>query len=228
MAIHLVSTANVARSNGVKACVYGPSGAGKTVLCGTAPAPVIISAEKGLLSLADKHVAAIEVGNFAQMVEAFMWAKQSKEAQQFQTLCLDSASEIAEVVLADLKTRHKDPRKAYGEVQDVVTSMFRDFRDLPGRNVLFTAKQSKNTDGATGAQSFGPMMPGQALPQALPYFFDEVFQLVVGKDAAGVEFRALRTRRDLQYEAKDRSGQLAEWEPADLTYVFGKILARNK
>lgn len=227
MAIQLVSTAHIARKNGVKAVVYGPSGSGKTVLLGTAPSPVIISAEKGLLSLANKHVAAIEVSNFAGMVEAYQWVTRSREANQFLTVGLDSATEIAEVVLADLKSRTKDPRKAYGELQDTALSMFRDFRDLPGKNVVFTAKQNINKDGATGMNLYGPMMPGQVLPQQLPYFFDEVFQLVVGKDDKQQEFRALRTKRDQQNEAKDRSGRLAEWEPADLTHVFGKILAQG-
>ena len=227
MAINLVSTAHIARQNGVKCVVYGPSGAGKTVLLSTAPAPVILSAERGLLSLANKHVAAIEITNFNAMIEAYQWAQRSREAAQFQTVCLDSASEIAEVVLADLKQKTRDPRKAYGEVQDVVMSMFRDFRDLPGKNVVFTAKQAINKDGATGVNLYGPMMPGQALPQQLPYFFDEVFQLCVGKDTNNQEFRALRTKRDQQNEAKDRSGRLAEWEPADLSYVFGKILAQG-
>lgn len=227
MAIKLVSTAHIARQNGVKCVVYGPSGSGKTVLLGTAPSPVIISAEKGLLSLANKHVAAIEVSNFGGMVEAFQWLTRSNEARQFQTVGLDSATEIAEVVLADLKSRTKDPRKAYGELQDTALSMFRDFRDLPGKNVVFTAKQNINKDGATGMNLYGPMMPGQVLPQQLPYFFDEVFQLVVGKDDKQQEFRALRTKRDQQNEAKDRSGRLAEWEPADLSHVFGKILAQG-
>lgn len=228
MAIQLVSTAHIARQNGVKCVVYGPSGAGKTVLCSTAPTPVIISAEKGLLSLQHVHVAAIEVSGMPQMVEAYRWVTNSKEAKQFGTVCLDSATEIAEVVLADLKQRSRDPRKAYGELQDTVLTMFRDFRDLPGKNVVFTAKQNMNKDGATGQILYGPMMPGQVLPQQLPYFFDEVFQLAVGKDNNGNEFRALRTKRDMQNEAKDRSGRLAEWEPADLSHVFGKILAQGK
>lgn len=229
MTVQLTTAGQAVVASGVKVMTYGPAGAGKTRLCATAPAPVIISAEKGLLSLANfaPNTPVVEVKTYDQMYEAYMWATQSKEAQQFATLALDSASEIAEVVLADLKAKTKDGRKAFGELGDVVTNMFRYFRDIPGKNVVFTAKQNMITDGQTGAQSYGPWFPGKALPLALPYFFDEVFQLVVGKDQAGQEFRALRTRRDIQYEAKDRSGRLLEWEPADLSYVFNKIAGRG-
>ena len=37
--------------SGVKCVVYGPAGGGKTRLLATAPSPIILSAEKGLLSL---------------------------------------------------------------------------------------------------------------------------------------------------------------------------------
>ena len=52
MAIKLHSTKDVT-VNGVKMMVYGASGVGKTRLTTTCPNPIIISAEKGLLSLAD-------------------------------------------------------------------------------------------------------------------------------------------------------------------------------
>ncbi len=228
MAIHLTTVSQAAMAHGIKGMVYGASGSGKTRLCATAPTPVIISAEKGLLSLRQvaPNTAVIEVSTYDQMYDAYLWALQSKEARLFETLALDSASEIAETVLADLKNKTRDPRKAYGELGDTVTAMFRYFRDIPGKNVLFTAKSQMITDGTSGAQYFAPWFPGKALVQALPYFFDELFELIVAKDAAGVEFRALRTRRDIQHEAKDRSGRLAEWEPADLTYVFNKIAGK--
>ena len=70
------------------------------------------------------------------------------------------------------------------------------------------------------------MMPGQKLGQQIPYFFDEVFQLFVYQDPnTKQEIRALRTKKDAQFEAKDRSGALDEWEQPDLTAIFKKISA---
>lgn len=225
MAIKLQSTSNITSQQGVKAIVYGGAGSGKTVLCSTAPSPVILSAEAGLLSLKKFNLPYIQINNYKDLEEAYNWVMKSNESKQFHTICLDSLTEIAEVVLADLKTKTKDPRKAYGEVQDQVLSLLRDFRDMPQKHVYFSAKQERMKDEATGTFIYGPMMPGTKLPQQLPFFFDEVFQLFVYQDPqTKEEIRALRTKKDFQYEAKDRSGNLEIWEPPNLSQIFDKIM----
>ena len=55
MAISLRNTRDVGTA-GVKVLVYGHAGAGKTSLIRTAPNPVILSAEAGLLSLSDLDI----------------------------------------------------------------------------------------------------------------------------------------------------------------------------
>ena len=71
---------------------------------------------------------------------------------------------------------------------------------------------TRNKDEFTGITTYGPMMPGQQLGPQLPYFFDEVFHLDVGKDAQGQDIRFLRTRLEMSYDAKDRSGALDAYE----------------
>lgn len=145
-------------------------------------------------------------------------------------MALDSGSEIAELCLNEEKTKNKDGRKAYGEMQDIVAQAFRDFRDIDGMNVVMLAKQGHITDGATGSLMNIPLFPGQNLGQAAPYFFDEVFQLNNFKDDKGNKIYALRTSPDANNVAKDRSGTLDEWENADpatgggLTAMFKKML----
>lgn len=224
MPIQIKNTAEVT-VNGIKVVVYGPAGSGKTTLCGTAPNPIILSAESGLLSLRRQVLPYIEIDSYSALEEAYSWVMGSKEADQFETICLDSLSEIGEVVLADLKKRHKDPRQAYGEVQDQMLDLIRNFRDMPGKNVCFACKEEDNKDGQTGLISFRPMMPGTKLPNQVPYFFDEVFQMFVYTDPqTKEETRALRTRGDNKYVAKDRSGSLDLWEPPDLTHIINKIV----
>lgn len=223
--IKLQSTSQAGAQNGVKMLVYGRPGVGKTVLCSTAPRPVILSAESGLLSLRRMNLPFIEVKSMAQLQEAYQWALTSREAANFDTLCLDSLSEIAEVVLESERQRTKDPRKAYWDLQVLFDKIVRDFRDLPRKHVYFSAKQEASKDAVTGATMFGPSMPGNKIGANLPYFFDEVFQLFVGKDPHGKEFRALRTRPDFQSDAKDRSGMLDEIEYPNLTQIIAKIMA---
>lgn len=223
MAILLKSTRDIARSNGVKVLVYGQAGAGKTRLCATAPHPIIISAESGLLSLRGTDIPVIEVASIADVHEAYQFLA-GPEGAQFETVCLDSISEIAEVVLNHEKKATKDPRQAYGALTEQMTDLLRAFRDLPGRNVYMSAKMERTKDEHTGAVLFGPSMPGQRLGQALPYLFDEVLCLRVEKDAeTGAPVRALQTQPDYQYGAKDRSGVLEPFEAPDLEAIFRKI-----
>lgn len=230
------SQSNVAQ--GIKVLAYGESGIGKTTLCATAPKPVILSAESGLLTLSKKNLERIygvgaqditydipvmQITSIADLDDAYRWFAESAHAVNFDTVCLDSVSEIGEQILNNAKRTVKDPRQAYGELIEKMETRIRQFRDLPRFNVYMAAKSEKIKDEMTGNIMRGPSMPGSKLGQKLPYFFDEVFELCVNKDKDGKSYRFLRTQPDVQAIAKDRSGALAEQEWPHLTYVFNKI-----
>lgn len=215
MAVQVVMTNQVSQKAGVKCLVYGKSGVGKTRLIASAPRPFVISAERGLLSLRQFNIPVIQVQSIAQLREAYEFVLKPNNRRNIGTLALDSGSEIAEVCLAEEKRRNKDPRKAYGEMGDILVQAFRDFRDIEGMNVVFLAKNEQIADGASGALLNQPSFPGKQLGQAAPYFFDEVFQLNNFTDNEGRKVYALRTSPDANNVAKDRSGVLAEWENAD-------------
>ena len=222
MAIQLRSTKGFGRDSGVKVLVYGRPGAGKTRLCATAPAPIILSAESGLLSIADEDIPFLQITSIDELNEAYSWIYGSEEAKGYKTICLDSVSEIAEQVLVNEKAAVKDGRKAYGEMQDRMSRLLRAFRDLPGRNVYFSAKMEK-MQNEDGLMLYQPSLPGKTLSQGIGYFFDEVFAYVNIKDEDGNLVRCLQTSSDTSYEAKDRSGRLSFYETPDLGSIFGKI-----
>ena len=238
MALNFTSTEQLAQSNGVKVLVYGDSGMGKTVLSATAPAPVLLSAESGVLSLQrqnlvklfgenNQHICynipTITISTVDELTEAYEWMSKSAEAVQFQSVCIDSISEIAEVVLNNAKRTVKDPRQAYGELIEKMETVIRLFRDLPGKNVYMSAKMEPSKDELTGIIKYGPSMPGSKLGNKMPYFFDEVFRLAIGQDQQGQKYRYLQTDGDMQYVAKDRSGMLDMQEFPHLGSVFSKI-----
>ena len=208
--------------NGIKILVHGQAGIGKTCLCATLPFPLILSVESGLLSLSSFDIPAIEIKNLDDLSEAYEWIANSEEARQYQSICLDSVSEIAEVVLSNEKDKEKDPRKAYGNLQDIMLDLMKCFRDLPGKNVYFSAKQERIQD-ETGRLLFGPSMPGQKLAQQVPYLFDEVFSYQMVRDENNVPKRILLTQPDGICVAKDRSGKLDMWEDPDLGAIINKI-----
>lgn len=221
MAINVKTTGSLS-ANGVKVLVYGQAGAGKTSLIKTLPSPIVLSAEGGLLSVQDADLPFIEITSMTELMEAYEWLTKADEAKAYKSVALDSISEIAEVVLNAEKKATKDPRQAYGAMQEQMADIIRAFRDLPGRHVYMSAKLEKTQD-EMGRVLYSPSMPGNKTGQALPYFFDEVLALRVEKDGDGATQRALMCDSDGLWLAKDRSGKLDAWEAPDLSAVFAKI-----
>jgi hypothetical protein len=221
MAINLKRTGGLS-AHGVKMIVYGQSGAGKTSLIPTLPNPVAISAEAGLLSIASADVPYIEVKTLADLHDAYAWLTGSDEAKAFQSVAIDSLSEVAEVVLSSELKAQKDGRAAYGELNTKMTELIRAFRDLPGKHVYMSAKLEKSQD-EMGRILYNAAMPGKSLTQGLPYFTDLVMALRVERDGDGLAHRALLTDSDGLWQAKDRSGKLAQWEAPDLGAIIAKI-----
>lgn len=240
MALDFGYADKMVENSGIKVLAYGGSGNGKTLICATAPKPLVISAESGLLSLKKTNlervygigtagitydIPVMRITSMQDLLDAYNWFTTNPQAKTIGTICIDSISEIAEVVLAAAKKVVKDPRQAYGEVIEKTLHIVRNFRDLPGFNVYVAAKMEPTKDEMTGLVRWGPSLPGAKLGNQLPYYFDEVFMLGIGQDQATKKsFRYLRTQPDMQYVAKDRSGALAEIEYPDLTRVFNKIL----
>jgi phage nucleotide-binding protein len=222
MAISLKRTRDIAKS-GVKLLVYGQAGAGKTSLIKTLPNPLVLSAEAGLLSIQDADHAYIEIKTIEDLREAYSYIM-SEEGAGFESIALDSISEIAEVILNAEKKIAKDPRQAYGAMQEQVSDLIRAFRDIPGKHVYMSAKLEKSTD-EMGRILYAPSMPGNKTGQQLPYFFDEVLALRVERDAEGNVQRALMCDSDGLWQAKDRSGKLTAWEAPDLGAIVEKINA---
>jgi hypothetical protein len=221
-------------SDGIKALAYGMLGSGKTRLCATPAAqdqPVLIgNAEGGLLSLQDlddsvkKHIGVWRIQSFGDIEDLHTYLTNNYE---FAWICLDSISEIAEVVLTNEKANNSDGRAAYGNLADIMMSMLRAFRDLPKYNIMMSAKMTRFTDEITNRTVYWPMMPGKQLTNGIGYLFDEVFALRVETDQEGNLTRWLQTSRDIQYEAKDRSGRLEMFEPPDLATIETKITSKK-
>ena len=220
MAIQIKHTGGLS-TNGVKLLVYGQAGAGKTSLIKTLPTPIVLSAEAGLLSLQSANLPYIEIMDMDSLREAYEFLI-GPEGEKFESVALDSISEIAEVCLIHEKKIAKDPRQAYGAMQEQMGEIIRLFRDLPAKHVYMSAKLEKATD-EMGRILYSPSMPGNKTGQALPYFFDEVLALRIEKDADGATQRALMCDGDGLWNAKDRSGKLDAWEAPDLGEIIKKI-----
>ena len=224
--MNLSMTDKVTLRPNVDVLVYGQSGQGKTMLCATCPAPVIIDIEGGLRSLlpdnikkvfgeqAYTSIPTIEVRNEATFNQAIAWITESDDAVPFQTICIDSLSELAEIILLSAKEDVNDARQAYMLMAD---SMARTIRKLKnsGKHIYATAKVLQGPPAM-------PTAPGQKFSEGLPYLFDEVFHLTV--DSTEQSNRMLQTQPTVLATAKDRSGRLSPYEPPHMGLIFQKIL----
>jgi len=222
MAIKIQSTKDI-KIDSVKCIVYGGPGSGKTRMVATAPNPIIISAEKGLLSLADVDASYIEVRNMKDFNDAYKWAKSSTEADLFESIGLDSLSEIAEVLVTELKPQFKDGRQVYMALADAMMPMLRKFRDLERKHTLFTVKMLRVQDEESGAVTEELLMPGKVLGNQIPYMVDEMFKINVDRKGTAT----LQTAPSRLSFAKDRSGALANPEALDMTAIIKKIMAKQ-
>lgn len=229
MGIKIQSTAEI-EFDAVKCVVYGGAGVGKTRLCATAPKPIIISAEEGLLSLSDVDVDFIEIKTLDDLNSAYNYMKKL-ERGKYETIALDSLSEICEALLHHILPNYKDARQAYAELARSVIPMLKKFRDLKGYNTVFTSKEDDILDEDGTFIKTDLLLPGKQLNKHVPYLVDELFHMQV--DRKGIPY--LQTKPTRKSFAKDRSGALdpkgefakdADSVP-NLTELFAKIRAKK-
>lgn len=228
MAIKVQSTADIT-FHGVKCIIYGGAGVGKTRSIATAPSPIIISAEQGLLSLMEVDIPYIEVNSLEELNEAWLFLKKDA-GQTYKTVGLDSLSEIAEVLIAKELPKHKDGRQAYAALAQQMIPMLKNFRDLKHVNTVFSCKKIDVKDEESGTVTTEMLLPGNVLGSQVPYIVDELFYM--DTDRKGIPFFQVKPSRKVF--AKDRSGAL---DPAgefakdansvpNLTAIFDKIAAK--
>ena len=210
MAIKIQNTADI-EFVGVKCIIYGGAGVGKTRTIATAPSPIIISAEEGLLSLMEVEIPYIEVKTLQDLDDVYNLLKKDA-GQTYKTIGLDSLSEIAETLIAQELPKHKDGRQAYAALAQAMIPMLKKFRDLKGVNTVFSCKKIDVKDEETGTVTTELMLPGNVLSNQVPYIVDELFYMDV--DRKGIPFLQVKPSRKVF--AKDRSGAL---DPAG---VFAK------
>lgn len=229
MAVKLTTTSHLTKF--VKCIVYGPTGVGKTKLAETCPTPLIISSEKKMLSLKDSKIPVALIENHEDLEEILEKLKTDKKFSKFETIILDSVSDIAETILDYFKKNPLDnnphPQAAYGSLNDVIIPLIKGFRDLPGKHLYVIAKSKRMDDEVSGVATFAPMMPGQVLPQSLPYLFDFVFAMRIGETSKGKKYRYLQTEACLQWSAKG-TDELNAIEEPHLGKLFNKVLGVKK
>lgn len=216
----------------LKFLVYSPPGIGKTTLAKTLQEKtLIVSAEAGLLSLKGTDIDVYDLtedenGNavpkeqrVARLFTLYKWLAKDEAKKKYKWLFVDSLTEIAQNLVEELLIQFPDPKdglKMWGEYAIKSRSLVKSFRDL-NYNVVFTALEIEEKD-ENGRRYLRPDMQGRTGKQ-LPAFFDEVLHLEIDNEGK----RQILTQPKENISAKDRSGALDIYEPADLWTLVTKI-----
>lgn len=84
----------------LKALIYGNPKTWKTTFAGTAPKPLFICAENGLLSIANKAPDFVEIKTLQELKDLYKWLRDTKP--DYDTIVIDSLSEISKIIKDNL------------------------------------------------------------------------------------------------------------------------------
>ncbi len=211
-----------AQNFGVKSIVYGGPGLGKTPIINTAPRPILCLSEPGALSLRNSNVPSCGAFNAKDIDDFYRWLGSSREVNNYDTIGVDSISQQAEIILADELPKHKDPRKAYGELSRKFMGYMNQLFFTQYKHTYLICKQTVVEENHVNRQK--PYFPGQDLNVKIPHLFDLILHLGIFNVPGVGQTKAFHTVDTLTALARDRSGKLSEYEPTDLNQIFAKIM----
>jgi hypothetical protein len=151
-----------------------------------------------------------------ELSEVYEWLLLAPEAQKYESIAIDSLSEISEMCLEKEMDIAKDPRQAYGELKSKMRRLINLFKELPKHKFIITSLNLKEDE--FGKPLYNPMIPGSFTKQISHYF-----DLVINSQKIDGEY-AFRCIGNYNYIAKDRSGKLKEFERPNLTDIIKKVI----
>lgn len=213
-----------ARNYGVKALVYGPPGTGKTPVVNSAPRPVLLAVEPGLLSMRGSKVPTWEAPTWKKIVEFFEWFLKSTEARNFDTLAVDSTSMMCEIHLRDNPGKVAHGKQLYGKMAEDCGDYFHKLYYLQQKHIYLIAKQTiEQTDNSATRR---PYFPGNALSVNVPHLYDEILDFGAHAVPGFGTTRCFQCHSSFDSLCRDRSGRLGQFEPADLSALFAKCMTQ--
>lgn len=203
---------------GMKALVFGPPGSSKTPTVNTCPRPVLLATEPGLLSMRNSDVPTWLAPNKKKIDEFFKWFEHSAEAKNFDTLAIDSVSQMCDIGLTESTSKHGLAQ--YGDMADYVYPYLERLYFLPQKHMFLIAKEEITSDGMRR-----PYFPGKYLPTQIPHKYDCVLRMakVSIPNVVGDQL-AFQCNGSYNVVARNRLGNLNDFEPPDFSALIKKAL----
>ncbi len=206
---------NFAIQFGAKCIIYGGPGTGKTPIVSSAPRPVLLATEPGLLSMKNSTVPTWVAPTKARIDEFMKWFEHSSESKNFDTLAIDSTSQMCDIALDESTSKHGLAQ--YGDMAEYVMLYLKRLYYTKEKHLYLIAKEELTSDGKRR-----PSFPGRYLPTAIPHLYDGILRLARVPIPNIGEQLAFQCNPSIDVIARNRTGTLADFEPAD----FGKLVRK--
>lgn len=200
---------------GVKAIIYGPPGTGKTPIANTCPRPVLLACEPGLLSMRNSSIPTWIAPTKAKIDEFFKWFEHSAESKVFDTLIIDSTSQMCDICLNESKKAHGLAQ--YGEMAEYVYPYLERLYFMPQRHMYLIAKEEVTQSGMRR-----PYYPGKFLPTNIPHKYDCIIRVAKTPIPNVGDVIAFQCNGSYDVIARNRTGTLNDFEEPD----FGKLIMK--
>lgn len=206
---------------GVKSVLYGPAGTGKTPISGsTSPRPVLLATEPGLLSMRGSTVPTWVAPTKDKIDEFMKWFEHSNEARNYDTLIIDSISQMCEIALNDAKKRIRHGLQQYGDMADYIYPYMERLYFMQNKHMILIAKEE--VENATFRR---PYFPGNQLKVQIPHRYDCILRLAKTPVPGVGETTAFQCNASVDVMARNRIGTLADFEPPDFNALIKKAIA---
>jgi hypothetical protein len=205
---------------GCKSIVYGPPGSAKTPIINTCPRPVLLAVEPGLLSMRNSNVPTWTAPTKARIDEFFKWFENSSEAKNFDTLAIDSTSQMCNIALDESKAKHG--LQQYGEMADYVMPYLQRLYYMKEKHMYLIAKEELTSDGKRR-----PAYPGQQLngSNGVCHLYDCILRLCKANIPQVGEQLAFQCNGTIDIVARNRTGTLADYEPPNFSDLVRKVMS---
>ncbi len=205
-----------ANNYGVKSIVFGAPGSAKTPLINTCPRPLMLACEPGLLSMRGSNVPTYQAFTPKAIDEFFDWFFSSAETKNFDTLAIDSASQMADIFLQDALESNRHGLKAYGEMATRSIKHLKQLYFTQYKHTYIIAKEM------TAEGNKKPYFPGQQLLVEVPHMYDEILHLGIHNVPGQGQVQSFQCKQSVDILSRDRTGNLADYEPPH----FGQLVQK--
>ena len=217
----------------VRMLIYGASGMGKTVFGSTAPKPLFLAVEEGLLSLSDKNAQFIKINTLQDMRDVLKALQDNSikgndgKPLEYETIVIDSLTEVQNVVIKNITGGRQPSQSEWGKFSDAMAEILKGFTKLP-KHVIFTcleAEKAAEDDDGREFTRFQPELFGKLAEkaQAMMDFVGRYYMKVSVVNDKPTQVRTLTFTINAKWKAKDRSGKLPQFADPDFSKLMSEF-----